>query len=156
MNQKDEGEAEEEGEEEAEGEAEECLLGAEDGIIEEIPLGSDSLDTSPMRSKVSFKLKTVDEALVSEEKFDRQGSVPSTHESHVSLRAHPSGSLPHRRSIDSSGWRTALGNSPNGSMHRTLTVAENHDCVTVFFSDIVGFSSWSHCLPASKVRSKGS
>ena len=34
---------------------------------------------------------------------------------------------------------------------RTLAMAENHDCVTLFFSDIVGFSSWAHSLPPAKV-----
>ncbi|GAX78262.1 hypothetical protein CEUSTIGMA_g5704.t1 [Chlamydomonas eustigma] len=30
-------------------------------------------------------------------------------------------------------------------------VSESHECVTVFFSDIVGFSSWAHTVPALKI-----
>ena len=39
----------------------------------------------------------------------------------------------------------------NRNPTRSLVMAENHDCVTVFFSDIVGFSSWAHSLPPAKV-----
>lgn len=38
---------------------------------------------------------------------------------------------------------------------RTLKLAENHDCVTVFLSDICGFSSWAHELPPEQVRKSG-
>lgn len=41
------------------------------------------------------------------------------------------------------------------SMLRTLKLAENHDCVTVFLSDICGFSSWAHELPPEQVRQCG-
>ena len=38
---------------------------------------------------------------------------------------------------------------------RAFNHAESHDCVTVFFSDIVGFSTWAHELPPGKVWGRG-
>ena len=32
-----------------------------------------------------------------------------------------------------------------------LAVADSHECITVFFSDLVGFSSWASNLPPAKV-----
>ena len=32
------------------------------------------------------------------------------------------------------------------------TMAEGHECITVFFSDLVGFSTWASNLPPERVR----
>ena len=40
---------------------------------------------------------------------------------------------------------------PVGLLDAVKDVAEEHECVTVFFSDLVGFSTWSSGLPAGTV-----
>jgi hypothetical protein len=72
------------------------------------------------------------------------GSGPGSGSGHGSARG---SSINRRRSTEAP--KVALGT--NGSLMRSFKLAENHDCVTVFFSDIVGFSSWAHSLPASRV-----
>ncbi|GAX81434.1 hypothetical protein CEUSTIGMA_g8864.t1 [Chlamydomonas eustigma] len=46
---------------------------------------------------------------------------------------------------------STLGPAAGGGGVNKFSHAESHDCVTIFFSDIVGFSTWAHELPAAKV-----
>ena len=85
------------------------------------------------RSMDVMKLKTVDED-------DNNTNGSSSLRQFIDLAA--SGSIPTIKSAS----------GPNkGSGVRSFSLAENHDCVSVFFSDIVGFSSWAHALPAARV-----
>ena len=51
--------------------------------------------------------------------------------------------------------RQSLGSRPAASPTATpvpsFNVAESHDSVTIFFSDLCGFSTWAHELPPERV-----
>ena len=60
----------------------------------------------------------------------------------------PSGPLP---TWPSSGLLRAPSVSSGSMISNHASVAEKHDCVTIFFSDLCGFSTWAHELPPEAV-----
>ena len=59
----------------------------------------------------------------------------------------------HAISTHSSGISYSDSTAELAGLHHTL--AASHDSCTLFFSDILGFSSWAGKLPPAKVRDSG-
>ena len=84
------------------------------------------------------------------------GSGPRQHSSGYAQRRPSSGSSPPRMPSSGSGRRRSLADPTSqydGSMRRSTSsltdhsrLSNRHGCVTIFFSDLIGFSTWAHEL----------
>ncbi|GAX76026.1 hypothetical protein CEUSTIGMA_g3469.t1 [Chlamydomonas eustigma] len=110
------------------------------------PISSNSLPTLRANSEGLPKL-SLTRGRLSSTKWGRESSYSNG--AATSIRSGGG-----RRHGDSGVSELSSGSlSPGGSVGtgRLGCHAESHDCVSIFFSDIVGFSSWAHQLPAGQI-----
>ncbi|GAX81331.1 hypothetical protein CEUSTIGMA_g8762.t1 [Chlamydomonas eustigma] len=82
--------------------------------------------------------------------LQRKTSKQSSHMSTVDL-SDLMKITPRRNSISSKGLSPRHPPSSSTARGSPRLVAEKHECLTIFFSDIVGFSSWAHSVTPHKV-----